>query len=157
MARRKTRKSKPRRTTTKTVNLFNVAESALIANAVTQGFFNCSINDFVFSKDGTSGALGATAITARELIAGITGGVGGFGTSRVVRAGGGSTGVRPYDQTIGNSFGVQVKENLVDNGGQMLASLIAIPIAFRVGAKLTKKPRAVVNKIGKMSGLPMRV
>ena len=157
MARRKSRKSKPRRSTTKSINLFNVAEAGLIANAVTRGFFNCSINDFVFSKDGSSGTLGKTAITGREIIAGLTGGVGGYGTSVTVKAGGGSTGVRPYDQIIGNSFGEQVKANLTDNGGQMLASLIAIPIAFRVGAKLTKKPRAVVNKIGKMSGLPMRV
>ena len=74
MARRKSRKSKPRRTTTKSINLFNVAEAGLIANAVTQGFFNCSINAFIFSKDGTNTA-GATrkAITARELISGITG------------------------------------------------------------------------------------
>ncbi len=156
MARRKSRKSKPRRTTTKSINLFNVAEAGLIANAVTQGFFNCSINDFVFSKTGTSGGIGRKAITAREIIAGLTGGVGGYGTmltqtSQKV----GSTGTST--QTFGLPFGEQVKENLVDNGGQMLASLIAIPIAFRVGSKLTKKPRAVVNKIGKMSGLPVRV
>ena len=154
MARRKSRKSKPRRSTTKSINLFNVAEAGLIANAVTQGFFNCSINDFVFSKDGSSGTLGKTAITGREIIAGLTGGVGGYGTSTTssfTYAG------QTLTSTLGQSFGDQVKENLTEGGGQMLASLIAIPIAFRVGAKLTKKPRAIVNKIGKMSGLPMRV
>lgn len=155
MARRKSRKSKPRRTTTKSINLFNVAEAGLIANAVTQGFFNCSINAFIFSKDGTNTA-GATrkAITARELISGITGAAGGYGTSTTSTY---TYGGQKVTSTLGQSFGDQVKENLTENGGQMLASLIAIPIAFRVGAKLTKKPRAVVNKIGKMSGLPMRV
>jgi hypothetical protein len=39
----------------------------------------------------------------------------------------------------------------------MVGSLIAIPIAFKVGSKLAKKPRALVNKVGKMSGLPVRV
>ena len=155
MARRKSRKSKPRRSTSKSINLFNVAEAGLIANAVTQGFFNCSINAFIFSKDGKNTA-GATrsAITARELISGITGNVGGYGTSTTssfTYAG------QTLTSTLGQSFGDQVKENLTEGGGQMLASLIAIPIAFRVGAKLTKKPRAIVNKIGKMSGLPMRV
>jgi hypothetical protein len=50
-----------------------------------------------------------------------------------------------------------IKENLNENGLQMVGSLIAIPIAFKVGSKLAKKPRALVNKVGKMSGLPMRV
>jgi hypothetical protein len=39
MARRKS-KAKPRSRTTKNVNILNIAESALLANAVTQGLFN---------------------------------------------------------------------------------------------------------------------
>jgi hypothetical protein len=46
MARRKS-KAKPRSRTAKNVNILNIAESALLANAVTQGLFNTNLKDFV--------------------------------------------------------------------------------------------------------------
>jgi hypothetical protein len=46
MARRKS-KAKPRSRTAKNVNILNIAESALLANAVTQGLFNSNLKDFV--------------------------------------------------------------------------------------------------------------
>tara|TARA_R110000824_G_scaffold136258_1_gene299846 strand:+ start:115 stop:582 length:468 start_codon:yes stop_codon:yes gene_type:complete len=155
MARRKSKKTRTRRS--KNINLGGLAESALIANAVTSGFFNCTLNDFIFAKDGASGGMGQTAITGREIIAGVTGGIGGYGTSRTVKAGGGTTGVRPYTTTIGNTFGVQVRENLSENGGAMIASLILIPAGFKVFNRLTSKPRGTLNKALKMSGLPVKV
>ena len=153
MARRKTRRTTRRQP--KTFNLGSLAESALIANAVTVGFFNCTLNDFVFSKDGSSGNSGRSSITGREIIAGITGGVGGFGTSGTVRSskvGGG------YQLTsFGQPFGAQVRDNLANNGAGMVGQLILIPAGFKVFNKLTRKPRSTLNKALKMSGLPMKV
>jgi len=153
MARRKSKKV--RRSTRKTFNLASLAESALIANAVTTGFFNCSLNDFIRSPDGGAGSAGMNVITGRELLTGITGGS--YGTSGTIKAGGGMTGVRPYNQATGSSFGVTVRENLADNGGMMIGSLILIPFGFRAFSKLTSKPRSTLNKALKMGGLPLKV
>jgi len=155
MPARKSRRKTSRRRSPKTFNLGSLAESALIANAVTQGFFNCTLNDFVFSTSGSSGGQGRTAITGRELIAGITGGVGGFGTMQTVTSSKVGGGVQ-YN-TFGVPFGEQVRENLKDNGAKMVGSLILIPAGFKVFNKLTRKPRSTLNNALKMSGLPMKV
>jgi TRAP-type C4-dicarboxylate transport system permease large subunit len=144
MARRRTRK-KTRRSRPKTINAARVLESALIANAVTQGFFNTTIGEFAFEK----GAMGMSQITARELFSGLSGGS--FGTTTAVKQLGGKVAI------AGNSFGDTVKNNLTQNGGQMVASLILIPAGFKVFSKLTTKPRSMANRALKMSGLPVRV
>ena len=149
MARRRSRSRTPRRRTQKNFNLMGLAESALIANAVTQGFFDTSLNDFVFSK--TGGTRGQ--ITGRELLSGITGGS--FGTQyteRRAQIGGGST----YS-SVGQPFADQVRENLSNNGAAMVGQLILIPAGFKVFSKLTSKPRSTMNKALKMSGLPLKV
>jgi hypothetical protein len=156
MARRKSRRKAPARRRSATVNILGIAEGALIANAITQGVFNADLKTFFMSTDGGGKITTANAraqITLRELISGATGGsYGTSGTSTLAKVGGGSTSI-----TYGQSFSDQIKENLNENGLRMVGSLIAIPIAFKVGGKLAKKPRALVNKVGKMSGLPMRV
>ena len=157
MARRKSRKS-PSRSRSKTFSALGLAESALIANAVTTGFLNCPLNDFIFSTNGVSGSNGRTAITARELLAGIMGGGSGstgYGTSSAyvtAKVGGGTQTIRG-----GQAFGLQVRENLEENGGKMLGSLILIPVGFKVFSKLTSKPRSQLNRVMKMSGLPLKV
>ena len=156
MARRKSRKKAPARRRTQTFNLMGVAEGALIANAITQGMFNADLKTFFLSTDGgghISSTTGRSTITLREIVSGITGGsYGTQGTYATTLPGGNKVNV-----TYGQSFGNQLKTNLNENGLQMVGSLIAIPIAFRVGSKLARKPRALVNKVGKMSGLPVRV
>ena len=147
-SRRKSRRT-TLRSTTKTFNLGSLAESALIANAVTQGFFDTSLQDFIFST--TGGTRGQ--ITGRELLSGITGGS--FGTiyqERRAQLGGGTT----YN-TVGQPFAAQVRENLSNNGAAMVVQLVAIPAGFKVFNKLTRKPRSTLNKALKMSGLPMKV
>tara|TARA_B100000767_G_scaffold271453_1_gene297132 strand:+ start:390 stop:884 length:495 start_codon:yes stop_codon:yes gene_type:complete len=164
MARRKSRKMKKSRSP-KSINLFGVAEAALIGNAVTQGFFGVGLGDFFLNKDGgPSGSLSTRVnqITAREIISGITGMSGGYGTSgtqTVPLVGGGKVTQNVYAGSAGMGGGLSaaIKTNLAENGGQMLASLVIIPVAFRVGSRLTRKPRALVNKAGKMAGLPVRV
>lgn len=145
MARRKTRRKTTRRSSPKTINAARVLESALIANAVTQGFFNTTIGEFVFEK----GAMNMNQITARELFSGISGGS--FGTTQVVKQLGGKTAM------AGTTFGRTVQDNLANNGGQMVTSLILIPAGFKVFSKLTSKPRSMANRALKMSGLPVRV
>ena len=145
MARRKTRK-KTRRSSPKTINAARVLESALIANAVTQGFFNTTIGDFAFSKE----AMSQNQITARELFSGLSGGS--FGTMTK-----GQKTALGYQAGTGLTFGKTVQDNLSNNGGQMVASLILIPAGFKVFSKLTSKPRSMANRALKMSGLPVRV
>jgi len=156
MARRKSRGKAPARRRSATINVMGIAEGALIANALTQGMFNADLKTFFMATDGgghISSTSGRATITLREILSGVTGGS--YGTQ------GTFTTTLPTGATVkgtyGQSFGNQVKENLNENGLQMVGSLIAIPIAFKVGSKLAKKPRALVNKVGKMSGLPVRV
>lgn len=96
--------------------------------------------------------MGASQITARELIAGITGQAGGYGTTYKVTGPSGRG-----QQTMGLQFTEQVKENLTNNGAQMIGALIVIPAAFKVFNKLSRQPRSMANKALKMSGLPVRV
>ena len=146
MARRKTRRTTRRQP--KTFNLSSLAESALIANAVTQGFFNANLQEFISQSPGQM-----NQITDRELLSGITGGS--FGTQGTVRSskiGGG------YQITAtGMPFADTVRDNLANNGAAMVGSLIVIPAGFKVFNRLTRKPRSTLNKALKMSGLPLKV
>lgn len=148
MARRKSRRKAPARRRTQTFNLMGVAEGALIANAITQGIFNTDLKTFFLDADGGA----QSSITLREIVSGVTGGS--YGTMKTTTANFSGTIVK---STTGAPFGETVKTNLSENGLQMVGSLIAIPIAFKVGSKLARKPRALLNKAGKMTGLPVRV
>ncbi len=121
----------------------------MIASAVTTGFFNVGIGDFVMSKS----SMGCSQITARELISGITGGsYGTAGSIKLPKVGGGY-----QTLTTGMPFADQVKDNLSNNGGKMVVSLVLIPAGFKAFKKLTSKPRSLTNQALKMSGLPVRV
>lgn len=146
MARRRTTRRKTRRSSPKTINAAKVLEAGMIASAVTQGFFNVSIGDFVMNTSG----LGQSQITARELLSGITGGS--FGTQSA-----GSTAGQFQLKPTGMAFGATVQNNLASNGARMVGSLILIPAGFKVFNKLTRQPRSMANKALKMSGLPVRV
>jgi hypothetical protein len=146
MARRKS-KAKPRRRTAKNINILNIAESALLANAVTQGLFNSNLKDFVMgTKDGVyrAGADGGERLTLPEII--------GLGAKIPF---GGNYGSPP---TVGfENFSSAVTTNAKNNFMAMATSLILIPIGFTVASKLTKKPRATTNKLLKMTGLGVKV
>lgn len=150
MARRKTRR-KTRRSRPKTINAAKVLEAGMIANAVTNGFFSVGLGDFVMSKQ----SMGPQQITARELIAGITGGAGGFGTQYSVTTGNKASGYTT--SMVGLNFGAQVSENLQNNGAKMIGQLILIPAGFKVFNQLTRSPRAMTNRLLKQTGLPVRV
>ena len=146
MARRKTTRRKTTRRSPKTINAAKVLEAGMIASAVTQGFFNVSIGDFVMNSSG----LGQSQITAREILSGITGGS--FGTQSA-----GSQAGQFQLKPTGMAFGATVQNNLASNGARMAVSLVLIPAGFKVFNKLTRQPRSMANKALKMSGLPVRV
>ena len=146
MARRKS-KAKPRKRTAKTVNILNIAESALLANAVTQGLFNSNLKDFVMgTRDGAyvAGKDGGDRLTLPEI----------FGVGSKVAFGGnyGATPMRGFE-----NFSSAVMTNAKDNFLTMGASLILIPVGFTLASRLTKKPRATTNKLLKMTGLGVKV
>ena len=146
MARRKS-KAKPRSRTAKNVNILNIAESALLANAVTQGLFNSNLKDFVFgTRDGAyvAGRDGGDRLTLPEI----------FGVGSKI-AFGGNYGSNP--QVGFENFSSAVMTNAKNNFMTMGTSLILIPIGFTVASKLTKKPRATTNKLLKMTGLGVKV
>ena len=158
MARRKSRKSRSPSRRSKTFNVASALEAGLIANAVTQGFFNADIGTFLFNTTGGEAGRGVSVtgmqtITAREIIAGLTGGD--YGTQSMItyaQMGGGSR-----TELVGNTFGAQVQANLRANGGKMVGSLVLIPAGFKVFNTLTRKPRSMANKALKMTGLPLKV
>jgi len=123
------------------VNLVNLAQSAIIANATTEGLFGVNLAEFLTGRvDGkfNPGADGYSTITLPELL--------GFSKSGF-----------SFDKIGGNyggmSFAKGVQYNFARKGPQMLATLVIVPGAFKVAEKLTAKPRRDANKLLKMAGL----
>ena len=145
MARRKS-KAKPRSRTAKNVNILNIAESALLANAVTQGLFNSNLKDFVMGTQNgvyNAGADGGNRLTLPEI----------FGVGAIPL--GGSYGAKPMAGF--ENFSSAVMSNAKANFITMGTSLILIPVGFTLASRLTKKPRATTNKLLKMTGLGVKV
>jgi len=141
MARRNMKKKAPRRRKSQRINLVNLAESAILADAVTKGLFGANIVGFLTGRvDGkfAPGADGYATITLPELM--------GFSkTGFSVANIGGRYGTK--------SFLEGVQYNLANKGTQMAATLILTPIAFKVGKQLTAKPRRSANRLLDMTGL----
>jgi hypothetical protein len=116
----------------------SIAESALLANAVTTGLFGCDLKGFLTGLGDNNkynpSVDGARVMTLPEFLgAGPAGKLGGnYGTS---------------------TFQESIMANIKANGVMMATQLIGIPIAFRVGSKLLKKPRASANKLMRDVGL----
>lgn len=143
MARR--RKSRPKRRSPKTINATNILESYLIANVATQTMFRANPVQFLTGySDGQFklGNDGSTTLTIPEMIK---------GTSSTV-----SGGFRA--QGIDTPLAI-VKYNLERNDSmqKLIIGAVGIPIAFRVGSQILRKPRAQVNKLIRMTGLGVRV
>jgi len=147
MARRKNSR-KPRRKSAKAINILGVAESGLLLNAITTNLFGANLGDFVMGTQNgkyNPGSDGSTRLTIPEMFGAGPGGVGGN-----------------YAGTGGMTSSVQsvtdvVVWNLKKNAMPLIGSLVMIPLAFKVGSKLTSKPRSTVNRGLKMSGLGVKV
>ena len=134
-----------RRRTKKGINLVNLAQSAVIANATTTGLFGASLPEFITGRMRANsfqfrpGGDGFATITLPELL--------GFRSGSWSLSGvGGNYGT-------GKTFLDGVAYNFDKKGLQMIGTLIAAPALFTVGKKLTSKPRRDANKLLKMAGL----
>ena len=131
----------PRRSRRKpAVSVLKVAESALVAQAITQGMFNTDLKTFIMGGGSAAGVnpTGGAMITASELIAGLTGGS--AGTMGVMKVPGGT-------RAWGDTLGGQLKENIKDNGAMLLFNLVAIPAGFKIAKRVLAKP--LLNPINK--------
>ncbi|MFZ9048868.1 MAG: hypothetical protein ACO20Y_08815 [Poseidonia sp.] len=116
-------------------------------NATTKALFGVGAVQFAtqgWLTPKTTGAMGGAGnswtLSASEILSGLTGG--GFGQS----------GQGGYTNDMAG-LTKAIKRNLEVNGGQALATMIFVPAAFKVGKKLTSKPRADANRLLKMAGL----
>lgn len=131
--------------------MVNAAQSFILMNATTKALFGLDAIQFAgagWLLPNTVGTMANTGpgnswgITAKELVQGLTGTGKGFGQSGSGRWSNDFSGLTEA-----------IKYNLDKNGPQALATMVAVPIAFTVGKKLTAKPRRDANKLLKMAGL----
>ena len=125
----------------------NAAQSLIIMNATTKALFGTGA--FQFATQGwltpkTPGSAGGAGnswtLSASEILSGLTGG--GFGQS----------GQGGYTNDMAG-LTKAIKRNLQLHGGKSLAAMVFVPVAFKVGKDLTRKPRADANRLLKMTGL----
>lgn len=147
MARRKMKRRTRRK---QGVNLVNTAQSLIIANATTKALFGLDAVTFATAGWLTGNPGGGSlrspmpgnswGISAKELVMGLAG------------QGFGQTGTAPWTDNLAG-LTAAVRNNLKYNGAQAVATMVFVPIAFKVGNKLTAKPRRDTNKLLKMAGL----
>ena len=140
--RRASPSSAPRRSRGKApTSVLKVAETAMVANAVTQGMFNVDLKTFFMGGKTAEGinTTGGKMITGMELISGLTGG--NAGTSGSMKFG------NQY-RAFGDTLAGQLKTNLKDNGVNMMVQVVGIPLAFKYGKKILAKP--VINPVNRL-------
>ena len=117
-----------RRPRKKSLNLLGVAETALVANAVTSGMFNANLMDFFTGRrDGVyrAGTDGTYRVTIPEMITGVTT-------------------AKNFDGGLSEIIVHNVKKNASD----LAVGAIGIPLAFRFAKKFLAKP--LINPTNKM-------
>jgi hypothetical protein len=144
-ARRTTRKktTAPRRRSPKPmVNVLNTAQSLVLANATTRGLFGTDAVSFALDgwiRPQGAGSDNSWELSAAELVKGFTSGSFGFGKQYL--AGGG---------TLQSA----IQKNLRENGGQMVATLVVAPIAFKAFRKVAGKSLInPANRLIRASGM----
>ena len=120
----------------------NTAQSILIADAVSRGMFALPLTTFLgLNNNFPGGTNSSDEVTLRELIN---------------LAAGGSGGV--YAQSFPGGMKQVLTNNFKKNAVSMIGSAILIPIGFKIGTKLLRKPVIQpMNKLIKMSGLGSEV
>lgn len=143
MARRRTTKKTTRRSRKQPFNVLGAAESLILANAATRGVFGTNLIPFLtegwlrpVTPGSQFGSGNSWRFSAKELLD--------------YAMGDKSHMSQEWAQ---KGFGEAVKFNLKANGVESLMTMIAVPIAFRLGRQVLAKPRREANKILKMSGV----
>ena len=137
------RKKKKTRRRDTAVSLTNLAEAVMLANVGTKAAFNLSAWDFVTDGwgQGSSSATAYGQLSLYEMIYGNT-------VSLTLPSGGGyQTGLSTTSNTD------VVWSNIQNNWGPALMQSIAIPVGFRVGKRLLRRPISMGNKLLKQAGL----
>jgi hypothetical protein len=149
MARRRkngrfTKSTRRRRTKKQPIKLSTIAQQFIIANAITRGVAGTNLVPFLtegWLREATSGSVygsgNSWTFSAKELIEGVAGG--NFGMS-----------------SQWQGFGLQkaFETNLKANGAMMLATVVATPIAFKLGKRLLNKPIILpANRMLKAAGI----
>ena len=144
MARKKNSKTPRRRNTA--VSLTGVAEAVMLANVGTQAAFNLSAWEFVTDgwQAGSSSATATGQLSLYEMIYG--------NKSKQISIGYGGGTTTTTTLTAGSNADI-VMENLKNNWLPAAISSVAIPVGFRVGRKLLRRPITMGNKLLKQAGL----
>ncbi len=114
----------------------------IIANALTQGAFRVPLTVFLgLNNNFPGGTNSSNEVTLKELLDLAIGGNGN------IHAG-----------SFPDGFRGVMKSNLKANWVQMAMTAVAVPVAFRVGTKLLRKPIITpMNRMIKMAGLGSEV
>lgn len=147
MAKRKGSKNKRRSRRSRGLNAVDFAETLLLTNAGTKAIFGTTVGEFFL--EGTlinpqSSLYGnSDQITMRELIQGLIPGGKGFGMGATFGTGKGNLA----------DLSTAIQANIAKNGVTSLIQAVTIPLAFRIGKRLTSKPRASMNRLLKDVGI----
>jgi len=114
----------------------------IIANALSQGAFRVPLTTFLgLNNTFPGGTNSSNEVTLKELLDLAIGGTGNI-----------------HPTSFPDGFRGVMKSNLKANWLQMAMTAVAVPIAFRVGTKLLRKPIInPMNKMIKMAGLSSEV
>lgn len=138
-------KSKRRRSRRKTFNVGRAAETALVANAAITGLFGTNLPTFLTGKNvgggfGSNNMNNSWEITLPELGDILMGGSGNIASNFTVD---GQTGLM-----------AAIRKNVKENGWNAMTQIVAVPIAFKIGRKLLRKPLInPTNRVLKQVGL----
>jgi hypothetical protein len=130
------RRSKPK------TNLSNVAQSFIIANAISQGATKNGLVEFFTSTHGGH----SYELTARELLNFAMGGTGGiYGPTAA------GSGIDATPQAV-------MLHNIKQNWPMMVGTAILVPVGFNVAKKLLRKPVILpANRMLKSVGLDVKL
>ena len=131
------RRSKPK------TNLLNVAQSLIIANAMSQGATGGGLVEFFTATDGGGSSFN---ITARELVNYAMGGSGGIYGPSAVKAG-----IDATPQAV-------MMRNIKANWPMMVGTAILVPVAFNAAKKVLRKPLILpANRMLKSVGMDVKL
>jgi hypothetical protein len=132
------KKKTKRRTRWKSaINVVNLAETAMLAGVGTKWVFGTDLMTFINPTTANRAQWdNSWEVTGKELL-------------DIALGGGGGINPKSYPDGL---QGV-IKHNLRVHAADSIFKMVTIPIAFRLGKKLTTKPRAALNKGIRQIGL----
>lgn len=142
------RKKKKARRRDTAISVTGLAEAVMLANVGTKAAFNLSAYDFITDGwgQGSSSATSYGQISLYEMIYGNT------VTMAALPSSGYGLGQTTTSLSTQSNADVVIS-NLQNNWMPAVVQSVAIPVGFRVGKRLLRKPIAMGNKLLKQAGL----